>query len=257
ADFNVTRAGIHADGLIKNEEIYNIFDTTKILKRPIVPMVTDKSGKAGIAFWINTSLDLQGDNQVDKKHPGIAKIDKWVADEYAKGRLTSISNDELDKLVHKYLPELFLSELDKIKHNVSKVAVGVVEKMLSFPEMKSMQPELQEPIMRQIIEEHPSIQFSYVVNMDGKKTTKNITHIGDRGKYENFGVGIDQSDREWFIKPLETGKIHVTDLYISKMTGALCVTVSAPITNDNDDMVGIFGVDIKFEDWAKREEIVP
>ena len=31
ADFNVTRAGVHADGLIKCEEIYNIFDTTRIL----------------------------------------------------------------------------------------------------------------------------------------------------------------------------------------------------------------------------------
>ena len=26
-NFNVTRAGIHADGLLKNEEIYNVFDT--------------------------------------------------------------------------------------------------------------------------------------------------------------------------------------------------------------------------------------
>lgn len=29
SNFNVTRAGIHADGLLKNEEIYNIFDTGK------------------------------------------------------------------------------------------------------------------------------------------------------------------------------------------------------------------------------------
>ena len=29
--FNVTRAGIHADGLLKDEEIYNVFDTAKIL----------------------------------------------------------------------------------------------------------------------------------------------------------------------------------------------------------------------------------
>ena len=32
-NFNSTRAGIHADGMLKNEEIYNIFDTTKILDR--------------------------------------------------------------------------------------------------------------------------------------------------------------------------------------------------------------------------------
>ena len=41
------------------------------------------------------------------------------------------------------------------------------------------------------------------------------------------------------------------------MTGALCITVSAPIMDENDDeMVGIFGADIKFEEWAKRVEDV-
>ena len=74
-----------------------------------------------------------------------------------------------------------------------------------------------------------------------KKTTKNITNIVDRARYENYGVGTDQSDREWFIKPLQTGKIHVTNFYISKMTGALCITVSAPIVDDKDEMIGIFG----------------
>ena len=33
-NFNVTRAGIHADGMMKDAEIYNIFDTEAILNRP-------------------------------------------------------------------------------------------------------------------------------------------------------------------------------------------------------------------------------
>jgi len=73
-------------------------------------------------------------------------------------------------------------------------------------------------------------------------------------KYENYGVGTDQSDREWFIKPWQEGKVYVSDFFISKMTGILCFTVSAPIVNDQDEMIGIFGVDIQFEDWVKRAE---
>ncbi len=254
ADFNVTKAGVHADGLIKCEEIYNIFDTTRILKRPIVAMVTDKSGKAGISFWINTRLGLSGDNVVDKKHPGVSKIHKWITEQYDGGRITSISHEEMDKLVRKYLPELFMSDLEKIKHRAAEVAVSVVKHVIEHPVMKTMKPDLQEPVMLQVIEENPSIQFAYVVDMNGRKTTRNITNIADKAKYENYGIGTDQSDREWFIRPLQTGKIHVTNFYISKMTGALCITVSAPITDDNDEMVGVFGVDIKFEDWVKRVE---
>ena len=254
AEFNITKAGIHADGLIKNEEIYNIFDTTKILKRPIVTMITDKSGKAGIAHWINTRLSSKGKAIIEKRHPGISKIHKWVIEQYDAGRVTGISHEEMDKMVRKYLPELFMSDLEKIKYMATHAAMNVVKQVIEHPVMKTMKPDLQEPIMQQFIEENPSIQFAYVVDMNGKKTTKNITNIADRAKFENYGVGTDQSDREWFIKPLQTGKMYVTNFYISKMTGALCITVSAPLVDDNDEMVGIFGVDIKFEDWVKRVE---
>ncbi|MCL2669972.1 MAG: histone-lysine N-methyltransferase, partial [Syntrophaceae bacterium] len=254
ADFNVTRAGIHVDGLIKCEEIYNIFDTAKILKRPIIPMVTDKSGKAGIAFWLNARFELTGDRAVDKSHPGISKINKWITMEYESGRMTGISDEELEKEARKYLPELFLTSLEKVKFTVTKTAVAAVKKIIEQPELKTMNPELQEPIMQKFIEDNPSIQFAYMVDMNGRKTTRNITNLADRAKYGNYGVGIDQSDREWFIKPLQSGKIHVTELYISKITGALCITVSAPILDEKDEMVGIFGVDIKFEDWEREEE---
>lgn len=256
ADFNVTRAGVHADGLIKNEEIYNIFDTTKILKRPIVPMVTDKSGKAGIAYWINSHYRLTGENAVDKRHPGISKINKWIVDEYEAGRVTTISSEELETKARKYLPELFMSDLERIKFKAAEAAIAVLRKIIDDPEMRTMEPELQEPVMQRFIEEYPSIQFAYVVDMNGKKTTKNITNIADRAKYENYGVGTDQSDREWFIEPLRTGKLHVTDFYISKMTGALCFTVSAPIADDRDELIGIFGVDIRVEDLVKEPEYI-
>ena len=54
-DFNVTRAGIHADGLLKNEEIYNCFDTKKLLNRPVSVAITDKTGAAGIKHWTEST----------------------------------------------------------------------------------------------------------------------------------------------------------------------------------------------------------
>ena len=65
-NFNVTRAGIHADGLLKNEEIYNIFDTGKFLNRPAVVSVSNTSGIAGIAHWINTYYKLPDERKCRK-----------------------------------------------------------------------------------------------------------------------------------------------------------------------------------------------
>ncbi len=106
-DFNVTRAGIHADGVIKNEEIYNIFDTACILSRPLGISVTDKSGVAGIALWVNQQLGLEGDKQIEKKHPGITAIAKWVEGQYAARRTTAISSEEMLEQAKKHIPDFF------------------------------------------------------------------------------------------------------------------------------------------------------
>ncbi len=93
--FNVTMAGIHADGVIKNEEIYNIFDTGKILKRPLDVNITDRSGIAGVGFWVNRELQKRKLPALDKRDPRIAKIFEWVEAQYAKGRVTAISQEEM------------------------------------------------------------------------------------------------------------------------------------------------------------------
>lgn len=95
-NFNVTRAGIHADGLLKDEEIYNIFDTEKILNRPATVSIGKTSGLAGIAYWINTNYGLAGGAALDKKDPLIIKLKEWVDKEYEDGRQTALSNIELE-----------------------------------------------------------------------------------------------------------------------------------------------------------------
>ncbi|WP_027203474.1 2-isopropylmalate synthase [Butyrivibrio fibrisolvens] len=94
-NFNVTRAGIHADGLLKNEEIYNIFDTEKFLRRPPISAVSNTSGLAGIAHWINIHYHLKDENAMDKKSPLVIKIKEWVDKQYADGRVTVLTDKEL------------------------------------------------------------------------------------------------------------------------------------------------------------------
>lgn len=106
SDFNTTRAGIHADGLTKNEEIYNVFDTGKWLKRPCKVAITNNSGLAGIAYWIHTHLPEKG-GDVRKDHPGLIEINNWISEQYREGRVTSISDGEILEQVKKFLPELF------------------------------------------------------------------------------------------------------------------------------------------------------
>lgn len=98
-NFNVTRAGIHADGLLKNEEIYNIFDTEKFLNRPALVSVSNTSGLAGIAHWINMYYHLPEEKKISKDSELTSMVKAWVDHEYEEGRVTVITDDELTEVI--------------------------------------------------------------------------------------------------------------------------------------------------------------
>jgi len=113
-NFNATRAGIHADGLLKDEEIYNIFDTAAILNRPATVAVDSHSGLAGVAHWMNGFYRLKGENIIDKRHPVVAQVRVMVDEEYAAGRNTVMGDEELDRFVRQ-ADRTFYHELNALK----------------------------------------------------------------------------------------------------------------------------------------------
>ena len=108
-NFNVTRAGIHADGMMKNEEIYNIFDTEKFLGRPPLVAVSNTSGTAGIAYWINAWYKLPEERRVDKSSPLVIKMKEWVDKEYEDGRVTVLTDNELVAKIDSVCEELHIT----------------------------------------------------------------------------------------------------------------------------------------------------
>ncbi|MDY6971620.1 MAG: 2-isopropylmalate synthase [Thermodesulfobacteriota bacterium] len=105
-NFNVTKAAIHADGISKDDRIYNVFNTTKILGKAPRVSITDRSGVDGVAVWVNDYLGLSGENRLGKTKVG--RIARWVSDQYdVKGRITAISDEELLEQCKQHLPGYF------------------------------------------------------------------------------------------------------------------------------------------------------
>ncbi len=96
SDFCATRAGIHADGLQKCEQIYSIFDTAAILNRPNVVKVDAHSGLSGIAYWIN--LHKLMPTAIEKSDPLVAAVKEKVDALYEAGRTTSLSDAEMQAI---------------------------------------------------------------------------------------------------------------------------------------------------------------
>ena len=106
-NFNVTRAGIHADGLLKDAEIYTIFDTNKILNRPATVEISKTSGLAGIAYWINQNYRLEGDKALSKNDPLVVALKQWVDAEYENERQTVMSHKEMEEKIEELAPGRF------------------------------------------------------------------------------------------------------------------------------------------------------
>lgn len=252
-DFNATSAGIHVDGLAKNEEIYNIFDTTKILNRSVPIIINDKAGRAGVAYWINQQFNLPPERQVSKKHPAVGQIHTRIMAAYEEGRNTSFSNKEIKNLVRRFMPELFNSEFDQMKRIAGELASNLVERLArdcqSTADSEALTAQLQH-----FVRDYSFIQYAYVTDVKGHSTAIAISDPGDQKGYKAFPIGFDYSNREWFLQPMRTGKLHITNVHQSQVTGQLIITVSTVITDANDEIIGVLGADIQLEEIIRRAE---
>jgi hypothetical protein len=254
-EFNVTSAGIHADGVIKNEEIYSIFDTKKILGRPLGITITDKSGTAGIAYWVNQHVGLSGKSAIDKRHPGIAQMYNWVMQQYEEGRTTSISAEEMGVQARKFLPELFTSEFDILKERAFNMAENILKTASESDTVRSMSRKKQEEHLRQVLSLNPFIQRLYITSLKGIQTTDNIVSPAIKSIYKGHGLGDNKLDCIWVTEVLRSPRIYISNFYKSVYTDLLCLSVSAPIFNKTGKkLLGILVADIKFEDIARMEE---
>ncbi|MBQ5728004.1 MAG: histone-lysine N-methyltransferase, partial [Mailhella sp.] len=235
-------------------EIYNIFDTARILNRPVPIIITDKSGRAGVAYWINSNLDLPEERKVTKKHPAVGLIYNDIMQAYEAGRNTSFSNKEMMVLVKHHMPELFISELEKLKRLASRLASGIMSRMALVCHGTHGHVERCEA-MQEFADHYPYMQFIQLTDAQGKLVQAVVTDEKHAPKYGNLpDPGYDYSDRQWFKEPMRDGELHVTDVYQSQYTGALILSVSQAVTDENDEIVGVLCGDIQIEELLKHSD---
>ncbi len=198
------RASI-STALPKNEEIYTAFDTKRILDRPIAVNITDKSGLAGIAHWINAHFALIGRGRDREEQPRRGE-DQQAHPEGIRGREgdghirrgdgapraqvsplglpVGVRRAEEEGLRHGRPPDRALHRGGRHQEHGAGAAGRGAERLVA---------------------DYPFIQFAYVVNVEGVKVTRNITQAVDRAKYAKIDLHEDFSDRDWFIRAVEIG----------------------------------------------------
>lgn len=254
-DFNATSAGVHVDGILKNEEIYNIFDTTLLLGKPVPIVITDKSGRAGVAYWINHNLHLNGTGkEVTKKHPSVGKIYNDIMKAYENGRTTHFSYEEMQNLVHRYMPEFQITEYDRMKQLAGELSAYVLIRLSHERDLLDFGARATE-LLENFARQHTFIQLISLT--DSKGLLKCMALTADktyRPLYSSLHENFDFSDREWFQVPMQTGDLHIMDVYTSRFTGKLIITVSCAVTDEEDQILGVLSCDMQVEQILKHAQ---
>ena len=130
----------------------------------------------------------------------------------------------------------------------------IIERVIEEPGMKSMDPAQMEPILQSLVDEYPYMQFVYVVDMQGKKITRNICQPVDQAKYANVPRG-----RKLFEPPVVHRALEGREdprhgpLLFETYGGSLYHGLGTDPKRGGRDQ-RILGLDIRFEDLTKSEE---
>jgi hypothetical protein len=96
----LTYHGLYSIGKITTEANKFKDDLTDIA-------ITQSSGNTGIAYWLNSFLDLDDSKCIPENHPAVGQIKVWVDEQYESGRMIPVTDEEILILAKEYLPEYF------------------------------------------------------------------------------------------------------------------------------------------------------
>ena len=232
---------------------------TLLLGKPVPIIITDKSGRAGVAYWINHNLKLTGTpKEVTKKHPAVGKIYDDIMRAYENGRTTHFSYEEMQRLVLRHMPEFTITEYDRMKQLAGELSAHVIC-MLSQDKALLNFDEAATALLENFSVQHPFIQLISLTDDRGILKCMALTADKEYRKlYEGLAPGYDFSDREWYREPMKTGDLYIMDVYPSRFTGKLIITVSCAVTNDEDHIVGVLSCDMQVEQILKHaQDLVP
>ena len=184
----------------------------------------------------------------------MGQIYNAIMQAYESGRNTSFSNKEMLALVKRFMPELFVTELQQIKRVAGRLASGVMARLAES--CRGTHGKL-EPCenMKSFAAQYPFIQFITLTDASGRLVQAVVTEESNAAKYGSLPEpGYDYSNRGWFQQPMQDGGLHITDVYQSQYTGALILSVSQAVTDESDEIVGVLCGDIQLEEILKYSE---
>lgn len=147
----------------------------------------------------------------------------------------------------------FLQMAEEMKGNVDTFAT-------SYEENANYMSK--DPNVQRIMEASTAQEFMMKTFKSFKESHEDVEMIymgtADKNMYAypsvEFPEGYDPAERPWFKDAKEKNGVVWTDPYKDAASGKLVITIAVPVYNsfNNNDFVGVLGIDISLDDFADR-----
>ncbi|ADU94331.1 methyl-accepting chemotaxis protein [Geobacillus sp. Y412MC52] len=126
----------------------------------------------------------------------------------------------------------WMRETISVDDAVVKNMIQKLSALLQSAPLEQMDEAMHRRVLDRFLSENGEIEAVWSNRLDG-------TFV-----YSNPPAGlVNAKVRSWF-QEASGGTVYVSDPYVSALTKHLCVTVSAPITDHNGQIVGVIGADL-------------
>ncbi|NPV93258.1 MAG: methyl-accepting chemotaxis protein [Firmicutes bacterium] len=122
----------------------------------------------------------------------------------------------------------------RIEHRVSELR-DRLQRLADDKQLKTMLSQEHRPVLEEFLRQHPDMEAIWTNSRDGRF----VISIPPAGI-------VNASGRDWFVNAVQGG-FYVSPVYISAISGNSCLTLSIPITDQSQGVLGILGVDLKLD----------
>jgi methyl-accepting chemotaxis protein len=147
--------------------------------------------------------------------------------------------NDLSSSIHILTSRHNLDLLTQNRQQLEVLAVSTIEKLEDFCKNHTS-------LSSTSMQEHKLLIDDFVLKDSSIEAAWTNTIEGDF-IYSNPPAGIKNGKiRDWFQESIR-GNTYISDFYISGISKGPCVTVSIPLKNIKNEIIGVFGVDLRFE----------
>jgi methyl-accepting chemotaxis protein len=175
----------------------------------------------------------------------VSQVVQRMADSLKQFSATADQLNDLGLGIQLVAQSFHLDSAHSLKREANRWAEEIRRRFGSWEAIESLLDEL--------LADNRYLELAYVMDPSGSQLAISINEVvaGTSEIPTPIRTGEGLTDRPWFRGVMREGRMVITPVYESLLSGESCFTVAAPVRGPEGKTVGVLGLDVNVDSWTK------